>query len=814
MYQIILEHLSKKQALTKAQVQFFIESSISEELSDEQKGKVLTLLQDKGVTAEEISFFVNLLSVQMPTSLYFPEAVDICGTGGSGLDRINTSTISAFILSALDVPIAKHGNKAASGRFGSFDLLEEIGLNIYPAPEILSYAFWKEHLAFLFARSFHPAMKHFGKVRQDLGIPTIFNILGPLLSPVQAKYQAIGTSFEDKMELIAQGAQNLGKEKVLVVRGEDGLDEVTLCGSTSVVETPNLGVSTGLDKYKIHPSDFGIEPVKDFSEISGGDKHFNIQITKDILQGKCASRHVDLVLVNTAIVLNMMGRVSSLREGYQQAKEVIDSGKAWKKFLAYKDIVNTHNKLHEIVGNKYQEIKHRKLSITNDELRIKNNDVVETRFIASKKQQTKSAFKQALSKPGLALIAEIKKASPSKGIINEDIDVVEVAKKYEACGASAISVLTDSKYFHGSLDDLRSVTKAVNIPVLRKDFIIDVSQIYEAAAAGASAILLMASVLDKSQIIHFLKVAKELGLDCLVEVHSEEELKVVLETEAEIIGVNNRDLRTLEIDLKNTEKIVGADPCVCPEKGDLLQGRILISESGIKTPEDIQSLPRRIDGVLVGSSIMENNIETRFIASLTHARKLFKACGIRTIEDAKFCEENNIDMIGLNFVPTSNRAIDLKLAKAMRPFLRRTKIVGVFQNQSVEVVNQIAEGLNLDYIQLAGDEDLDFIKSCNRPVIKTIKLHSEDDIGIARNYLPYTAYIIFDGREPGSGELINYKLLKKVDFPYILAGGVTTENITKILQEINPIGIDVASGIEKNGKVSQDEIKVFLSSKN
>ena len=803
MYQIILEHLAKKEALTKEQIQFFIESSVKEDLSDEQKGKVLVALQEKGVTAEETAFFVKILSSRdavyhVPNNeISLPNAIDICGTGGSGLARINTSTISAFILSALEVPIAKHGNKAASGRFGSFDLLEEMGLNIEPSPEMLSYAFWKEHLAFLFARSFHPAMKHFGKVRQDLGIPTIFNILGPLLSPVQAKYQIIGTAFEDKMELIARGAQNLGKEKVLVVRGEDGLDEVTLCGSTVIVGGRNF---EPLQKYKIHPSDFGIEPVSDFSEIEGGDKDFNIQITKDILQGKCTSRHRDLVLVNAAIVLQMMEQVSSLKEGYQRAKEVLDSGKAWEKFLAYKNIVNTHNKLHEIVGNKYQEI-------INSKLKIKNDGVG---AIPCGCPKNKSTFKQALSNPGISLIAEIKKASPSKGIINENIDVIEVAKKYEVSGASAISVLTDEKYFHGSLGDLKAVAQAVNIPVLRKDFIISVSQIQEAAEAGASAVLLMASVLNKSQIEHFLSVAKELGLDCLVEVHSEEELKVALETDAEIIGINNRDLRTLEIDLKNTEQIVGT---YCNTS---LRDKIIISESGINTPEDTQSLPRRIDGVLVGSSIMEKfktdaSVGTRYIASLREAKKLFKACGMRTIEDAKFCEENNVDMVGLNFVPRSKRAIDLKLAKAMRPFLRRTKVVGVFQNHPLEEVHQIADELNLDYIQLAGDENLDFIKSCNHPVIKTIKLQTEDDIELAKKYRPHCAYIIFDGRDPGSGQLIHYQLLKQVDFPYILAGGITIENISKILQEINPIGIDVASGIEEEGKISQQKIKQIFN---
>ena len=827
MYQIILEHLTKKQPLTKDLIQFFIESSIQETLVDQEKGQILKLLQEKGVTAKELAAFVEILLADVgttrrvvPTGMQLQNAVDICGTGGSKLQRINTSTISAFILAALDIPIAKHGNKAASGRFGSFDLLEEMGLNIDASSELISYAYWKEHLAFLFARTFHPAMKHFVKVRQELGMPTVFNILGPLLSPVQAKYQIIGTAFLDKMELIAQAAQDLGKEKVLVVRGEDGLDEVTLCGRTRIVET-HCNVS--LQTYQIHPTDFGIEPVKDFSEIAGGDKNLNIKIANDILQGKCTSRHLDLVLVNSAIVLHMMERVKTLKEGYQRAKEMVESGKAWEKFLAYKEISNSHNKLYEIVGSKYPKVESQK------------SKVKSVGAIPCGCPKNKPTFKKALSKPGISLIAEIKKASPSKGIINEDINVVEIAKMCEASGASAISVLTDEKYFHGSLEDLKAVADSVNIPILRKDFIIDEIQIHEAAEAGASAVLLMASVLDKSQIEKFLEVAKELGLDCLVEVHSAEEMERVLETKAEIIGINNRDLSTMTIDLENTKRIlntVGTRYIASQNSTSqniALQNRIIISESGINTTKDIQNLPQRIDGVLVGSSIMEkfkeggpvgssSNVGTRYIDSLQKAKKIFKACGIRSLEDAQFCEEQGVDMIGLNFVPISKRCIcrdTLQCVsteiKNIRSQCERTKVAGVFQNQPLDYLNQIAEDINLDYIQLSGEEDVDFVKQCNRPVIKTIKLVIEKDIETAKKYVPHCAYIIFDGRNPGSGELLSYKLLKQVDFPYILAGGITTENISEILKEINPIGIDVASGIEENGIVSQEKIKQFLT---
>ncbi len=826
MYQTIVQKLTDKKLLNQKEIQFFLSESIAEHLTDEQKGEILVLFQEKGVQPEELSIFADLLLAELPTDLNLPEAVDICGTGGSGLIRINTSTISAFILAACDIKIAKHGNKAASGRFGSFDLLENMGINIDTKPEILSYAFWKENLAFLFARSFHPVMKHFVKVRQELGQPTLFNTLGPLISPVNAKYQIIGTAFEDKMELIAETAQKLGKEKVMVVRGSDGLDEITLTGPTQIIEivkTSQRGVSTEtkLKKYEVTPADFGLKPCA-FEEIAGGDAKFNTKIAESILRGECKTRHLDLVLINAAAILKMMDKVKTWKEGYQIAKEAIKSGKAYQKFEAYRDISTNEGKLYEITGNKYQELVSQKEEGRSKKQRKQNkivNPVLQcggprefgdrdnkqiSNTHQSSQAQTPPSFKKALEKPGLNIICEIKKHSPSQGKLGpEDADVVKIAKLYEEAGASAISVLTDKKYFGGTLKDMQKVTKAVDIPVLRKDFIIDASQIYEAASAGASAILLIAAVLETEKIEEFISLADKLGLDCLVEVHTEAELEKVLQTKAQIIGINNRDLKTLKIDLKNTEILAPHIP----------SDKIIISESGIESTEDIKKLPRKINGILVGTSFMrvqDENIKMRSIRSFKNAKKIFKACGIRKVKDAEFCEMENVDMIGLNFVPTSKRCIDEKLAEKIRKKCIRTKVVGVFQNQSLSFINKTAKNLNLDFIQLAGEGDLDFIKKCTRPVIKTIKLQTEKDIKIAKKIFPHCAFIIFDGKVPGSGELSPYEMLKNVDFPYLLAGGITTDNVVEIKKEIDPWGFDTASGIEKGGKVSLQKIRKFL----
>ncbi|MFN3532946.1 MAG: indole-3-glycerol phosphate synthase TrpC [Candidatus Brocadia sp.] len=215
-----------------------------------------------------------------------------------------------------------------------------------------------------------------------------------------------------------------------------------------------------------------------------------------------------------------------------------------------------------------------------------------------KSQNTKPFGRALKSDRGISIIAEIKKASPSLGIIRNDFDPIGIAHFYEAGGASAISVLTDEKFFYGSLSHLTNVKKSVNLPVLRKDFIIDAYQIHEARSAGADAILLIAALLSREEIQCFLALAKELDMDCLVEVHSETELQKVLQTNATIIGINNRDLATFKTDLGTTFRLRSMIP----------DGKIVVSESGIKSREDVKRLiDIGIHAILVGETLMKSD---------------------------------------------------------------------------------------------------------------------------------------------------------------------------------------------------------------
>ncbi len=283
------------------QIVEFLENSVEGRIGVDEQVEFLGKFTPDKVSAEDVKTFVDFMMSKMEGKLKMPGAIDVCGTGGSGLPRINTSTIAAFLLAKQGVGVAKHGNKAASGRFGSFDLLEKMGINFQKTPEELEMDYKENHLAFIFARNFHPSMKFFAEARTKFGKPTIFNLLGPLINPADPKRQIIGTSFKNQMRLIAETCKALGKEKVYVVRGEDGLDEVTLCGKTSVVELNDGEIK----EYEIEPADFGIERAKP-EEISGGDAEKNIRIAKEILEGRCESRHKDLVGINLALALKLV----------------------------------------------------------------------------------------------------------------------------------------------------------------------------------------------------------------------------------------------------------------------------------------------------------------------------------------------------------------------------------------------------------------------------------------------------------------------------------------------------------------------------
>lgn len=728
----------------------FLEATISGKLSLKEQKDYLE--SNPFGTAKEIAEAVRYLYRQMPEVPKLPGAIDVCGTGGSGLDRINTSTISAFLLAAMGVPVAKHGNNAASGRFGSFDLLAALDVPTNLSTQELQLRFKENNLAFLYARSFHPAMRHFAPVRAELSKPTFFNIIGPLLSPINAERQIIGTSSVENARIIIEAAKELGKKRVLVVTGCDGLDDVTLSGPTNVFELKDGHIK----EYTLDPKDFGVKPINIFSEIAGGSADDNVRLALSILKGQDKTRRTDLVLVNTAIALYLADKADDLKSAYSAAKQTLESKTAYEILESYK------------------------------------KPSVLKKIVEQTKQRDFSKIKSINHKPvkySGGLIAEIKRRSPSEQNIATEIDIIAQAKIYESAGASAISVLTEPKHFGGSFDDIVKIRNAVKLPILCKDFIISEEHIDAANNVGADMILLIAAILDEEDLGHLHGYAESLGLQVLVEVHNKSELEKVLAIKPKIIGINSRNLHDFSI-----------NPEIFDQQKPLIpKNTIVVAESGI---ENFQDIPKYADGALVGTVLMKHPFPALKIKELK-GETILKLCGIRSEQDAKLCDELGIDMIGINFVPRSKRKVDIKTAKDIVSQCKNTIVVGVFENQSASEVNKIASETGIMAVQLSGDE-ADF-SDYELPIIKTIKTGRDK---------PKEAFLsIVDSEIPGSGKTFDHSKISENE-PSLIAGGITVE-IAKNLQIVKmPLGFDTASGIETDGQVDQAKIREFAKIKN
>jgi indole-3-glycerol phosphate synthase len=412
-------------------------------------------------------------------------------------------------------------------------------------------------------------------------------------------------------------------------------------------------------------------------------------------------------------------------------------------------------------------------------------------------------FKAAIAMPpALNLIAEIKRSSPSdKHIFTGDFQADKIAAVYESSGADAISVLTDEKFFNGSLENLqlaRSATKS--IPLLMKDFIIDEYQIYLARHYGADAILLIAAILSREEIDHFITLARSLDMDVLLEVHNKQELAVAQKTSADIFGINNRDLHTFSIDPKTFLKLFHRIP----------GGNVIVAESGY-TAKNTHTIQGLANAALIGTSIMKSKNMIQEIRHIKTMKKKFKACGIRSVEAAEYCEVNKIDMVGVNFVPESKRRVDIDTAKSICEVLTNTISVGIFQDESLEEVNRIAEEVGLDFVQLSGMESAAYCSEVIRPVIKTVSINNRNALA---EYADVVSMFIIDGIKPGSGEAYDYSVLKELNpgKPFLVAGGVNETNVESILTELPlAIGVDTATGIESDGQVDLVKIEKIAS---
>ena len=436
-------------------------------------------------------------------------------------------------------------------------------------------------------------------------------------------------------------------------------------------------------------------------------------------------------------------------------------------------------------------------------------------------------FEAALRQQDFNFICEVKKASPSKGIIAEHFPYLDIAKEYEVAGAAAISVLTEPDFFKGDKKYLQEIASTVKIPVLRKDFIIDEYQIYQAKVWGASAILLICACLDVPMLTKFRELADSLGLSSLVEAHDEHEVQMAIDCGARIIGVNNRNLKDFTVDVQNSVRL-----------RNLVQDDVIfVSESGLETPEDIQVLRDNNIGVaLMGETFMRSPNKVEKLAYLygpTYYTPKVKMCGISKVETIPAVVEAKPDYMGLVFAP-SKRQVTVDQAKTLVEELHKQytkrynngaeqsnndeiKTVGVFVNETLDNLVSIATEANLDVVQLHGDEDEAFIQSLkertNVEVWKAVQIRSAADaeawIDSRADMLLFDAY--HKDERGGTGEVFDWSCLDEFERPFMLAGGIDSTNVARAIRTVRPYGIDISSGIETDGVKDDEKIKAFTN---
>ncbi|MHB8926603.1 MAG: anthranilate phosphoribosyltransferase [Bacillota bacterium] len=288
-----------------------------------QVAAFLMALRIKGETVEEITGCARVMRAKATTIVHTqPMAVDTCGTGGDGVNTFNISTTAAFVVAGAGVPVAKHGNRAASSLTGSADVLEALGVNLSLKPADVGRCIDEVGIGFIFAPALHSSMKYVAPVRKEMGLRTIFNLLGPLTNPAGVQAQVAGVFDPNMVEPLARVLGNLGCRHALVVHGLDGLDEISISGPTVVCEMIDGVVRT----YQVAPCDVGL-PLAPMESIRGGARDVNARITKEVLAGQKGPRR-DVVLLNAAAALVAAGKAQDLKNGVRLAEESIDSGSA------------------------------------------------------------------------------------------------------------------------------------------------------------------------------------------------------------------------------------------------------------------------------------------------------------------------------------------------------------------------------------------------------------------------------------------------------------------------------------------------------
>mmetsp|Transcript_127600 Transcript_127600/g.190214 ORF Transcript_127600/g.190214 Transcript_127600/m.190214 type:complete len:1356 (-) Transcript_127600:29-4096(-) len=814
--------------------------------------------------------------------------IDIVGTGGDGKDAFNVSTASSFIVAACGCRLAKHGNRSSSGSVGSADFLEALGVNISLNSSRVSALLSENGFAFLFAPLFHSSMAKVASIRREIGVKTIFNLLGPLTNPVQPEFQLSGVADVELGPLYVELLHKLGRKNPMVVHSFDGLDELSICSPSHLWTVDKNGQ---VKHQEISPTDFGLalysEPLEQLPKVTGGTAQERADNFLDIINRKFKNSPLyDFIVLNSALALVAAGITPSYKEAASMARSAIESGKAKTVFEEYKTLTNQNptqkkdsnpcqlNKDNSSRETILQTIAHK----TREDLATRKNVVtLDTLKEKIALNPPPIDFAKRICRAGnMAVLSEIKRASPSKGDIQPDIDVASQVSLYADAGAAAISILTEPHWFKGNLSDMETARATVDHfnpltrpAILRKDFLLDAYQIYEARAFGADTVLLIVSLFDSEEKLRELvNISRELGMEPLVEVNSLEETTIAISVGAKVIGINNRNLHTFNVDMTTTEDILAN--VQLSKKNKEIQ---FIALSGIQTRSDVARFEKiGVRGVLVGEALMRSTNPSAMIKSFmqSYCVPYVKICGVTTVAGAASAIESGADMIGLVFA-SSGRRVSTEQGKEITSAIRylskqsnqnnreslcaqmkvirqepnvrrrlgrysvllekeiRAKkplIVGVFANQTPAEVLRIAREVDLDVIQLSGANDsFDALDELNSHffIWKAIHASSRDSVEFLLNQVDTKAAtctnILFDTRDSsvsgGTGKAFDWSSVADLSniyhIPFMLAGGLCIDNICDAVAKVFPFGVDVSSGVEISpGVKCPHKVKVFV----
>jgi indole-3-glycerol phosphate synthase / phosphoribosylanthranilate isomerase len=421
-------------------------------------------------------------------------------------------------------------------------------------------------------------------------------------------------------------------------------------------------------------------------------------------------------------------------------------------------------------------------------------DGVSLDALRSRAQPTRRSLAAVLAQDGARFILEIKRASPSAGMIRRTADPATIARGYAGV-ADALSVLCDHAFFGGSLDDLATARNHFDGPILAKDFFIDPRQVAEARIAGADAVLVMLSLLDDAEAREMIAEARRFGMDALVEVHDEAEMRRALALGAPLIGINNRDLRDLSVDLATTGRLARLAP-----------DRVLVSESGIGTRADVERLAGEVDGFLVGSSLMGAAEPAQAARALTFGR--VKLCGLNCGADIRAARP--AAFAGFVFVPGSPRHVTAHEAAPLAGSARQAGMlpVGVFRDAPLATLVDVATMMNLHAVQLHGHETLDYVRDLRCELPESCEIWTALSVGREPLLSRGGDRIVFDNADGGSGRSFDWRLIERhAELPQaIVAGGIGPHNAPRAMA-LGAYAIDVGSAVdERPGRKSPDKI--------